>query len=122
MIMGLESLENASTRALSGSHQQGDENSFSQRHHQPTGTEPQSTMKIFNLEIRRFLAIKVILAHREKQELFLGCNYTCESPGGGWEGQGLIQKFPPHCFPVLRSPSPLAVNCRAQGALVETWV
>lgn len=77
-------------------------------------------MKIFNLEIRGFLAIKQILHHREKQEPkpcgFWGVIIPTRPPGEGWEGQELIQKFPPHSV-VLWSVhhSQSVQNCRAQG-------
>lgn len=53
-------------------------------------------MKIFNLEIRGGLAIKVMLARREKQELLLGCNYIPEISWGRKGGTGLMQESSPH--------------------------
>lgn len=80
-------------------------------------------MKIFNLEIRGVLAIEVILARREKQELFLGWNYTYETSRGGWEGQGLIQEFPFHSFSVVSSSFPQSEqNFRAQGGSGRNFV
>lgn len=81
-------------------------------------------MKIFNLEIRGFLAIKQILHHREKQEPkpcgFWGVIIPTRPPGEGWEGQELIQKFPPHSV-VLWSVHHSTVSAKLQSSGGLWW-